>query len=70
MKKASILLLLLYLGVWGKHLALWNDKSTRPIIVFPYQTALYPEADQQALKQGIPISSLTEASRLLEDYFS
>lgn len=71
MKKASaLLLLLLYLGVYGKHLALWSDTETVPLRFFPYQAALYPEADQQALRQGIPINSLPEAYRIFEDYFS
>lgn len=71
MKKASLLLLLLiYLGVYGDQLALWNDTDTAPLQIFPYKAELYPEADQQALRHGIPITSCPEAYRIFEDYFS
>ncbi len=71
MKKASVLLLLLiYLGIYGGRLALWDDSESAPVKIFPYGAELYPDADQQALRHGIPITSLPEACRLLEDYFS
>lgn len=71
MKKASILLLfLIYLGIYGGRLALWNEEKEMPLKVFPYQAALYPEADREALRHGIPITSLPEYARLFEDYFS
>ena len=66
----SVFLLLLYLGLWGDHLALLRDDQTQPLYVFPYRAALYPEADLQALKHGIPITSKEDACRILEDYFS
>ncbi len=71
MKKASVLLLfLLYLGTCGEHLALWRDTREKPLKIFPYAITMYPDADQKALRRGIPITSLPEAYRLLEDYFS
>ena len=71
MKKASVLLLLLiYLGIYGDHLALWSDRSTVPLQVFPYLAEVYPDADQQSLRHGIPITSQPEACRIFEDYFS
>ena len=71
MRKASVVLLfLIYLGVWGGRLALRSDASAAPLKVFPYAVDLYPEADQQALRRGIPITSLREGYRLMEDYFS
>lgn len=70
MKKLSALLLILYLGVYGSQLAFWSDTNAEPLKVLPYQLHMYPKADQEALRHGIPISSSSEFVRLLEDYFS
>ena len=71
MKRASALLfLLIYLGVYSGKLALWSDTDPKPLQVFPYNAQLYPEADQEALRHGIPITSVSEFVRVLEDYFS
>lgn len=70
MKKIFAALLVIYLGVYGNQLALWSDEKPEPIQVLPYQLQLYPSADQEALRHGIPITSALELSRLAEDYFS
>ena len=62
--------LLCYLGVHNGFLALWDDSKSEPLHVFPYRADIFPQADQQALRHGIPIPSQEELSRLLEDYFS
>lgn len=71
MKRTSVLLLLLvYLGIYGGKLSLLDDTHSKPLKVFPYDVSLYPHADQEALQHGIPITSDSEFVRLLEDYFS
>ena len=71
MKKISVLLLfILYLGVYGDSLALWGNSDVTPVKIFPYKLSVYPVADQQALRHGIPITSPRVAQQLLEDYFS
>lgn len=71
MKKSSvILLLLIYLGVYGSQLALWDTDKALPVKVFPYEIQLYPVADQEALRHGIPITSPSDLQRISEDYFS
>lgn len=74
MKKIRVLSVLVilccYLGLHGGYLALWNSADAQPLQVFPYRAEGYPEADQKALRHGIPITSREELARLLEDYFS
>lgn len=60
----------LYLGLHNGHIALLDGTSTQPVHVFPYRAELYPNADRQALEDGVPITSQKELSRLLEDYLS
>jgi hypothetical protein len=67
----SILLLFGYiLGVQDGFVALWKDGQDRPIEVFPYSAVMLPKADQERLRDGIPIDNLNELHRLLEDYLS
>ena len=70
MKRLSAFVLTLYLGVYGSQLAFWSDTNPEPIKVLPYQLQMYPKADQQALRHGIPVTSSADLSRLAEDYFS
>jgi hypothetical protein len=63
-------ILTLYLGIHNGHLALWDDAHTDPIRVLPYAAELFPEADRQALEDGIPILSRRELTKVLEDYLS
>lgn len=72
MKRNRVLLLLLcgYLGVYQGYLALYTSGQTQPQQVFPRRVSYYTEADQKALKEGIPFHTEAERNRLLEDYLS
>ena len=59
-----------YLGLQGGYVALWDSDAPEPVQVFPYRAEMYPEADQEALRRGIPITSPKMLTRLMEDYFS
>ena len=68
---ASVLLALaLYFGLWNGHIALWDTDAKAPVTVFPFSQQLYPEADQHALQNGIPIENGQDLIRLIEDYLS
>lgn len=67
---ANILLLGFLLGIYEGKVALWKDNQKKPIKVFPYQASLLPEADQERLRQGVHVNSISELYKLIEDYFS
>jgi len=58
------------LGISDGYITLWEDTAGEPLQVFPYCAALLPEADQQALQNGIHISDPLQLQQLLEDYLS
>lgn len=58
------------LGVYEGKIALWQDGKEKPIKVTPYEVTMFPEDDQQKLKNGIHVESLKELQKLIEDYFS
>ncbi len=58
------------LGVQHGQITLRDQKSAEPVKIFPYRLEFLPEADQQLLKQGIPLKDLTELNSILEDLFS
>lgn len=64
------LIFLFILGSHNGYIALWRDGNPEPAEVFPYCVASLPEADQNALKQGIEIENEESLLRLLEDYLS
>lgn len=66
----SILLFGFILGIHEGKVALWKENSPKPIKVFPYQASLLPEADQQRLKEGVHVESISQLRKLIEDYFS
>lgn len=66
----QILLMTMLLGIHDGYLAIYDSASSSPRQVLPYRAALYPNADQQALAEGIPFRSQQELSRLLEDFLS
>lgn len=70
MKGLLLLLLVGYLGLYNGNLALWRENCSVPDQVLPYRVEMYPEADQLALKKGIPYHSEEELNRLLEDFLS
>ena len=64
------LVLIAYMGIYQGRIALWQDNSTTPDVIFPYRVDLLPVKDQQMLKDRIPITSQEELNRLIEDYLS
>ena len=60
----------LLLGSWKGYVALFDPGQEEPRQIFPCQTDTLPEADQQALQQGIPIRSPRALQEALEDYLS
>ena len=67
---ANILLIGFLLGIYEGKVALWKDNQKKPIKVFPYQASMLPEADQQRLRDGVHVESLSELYKLIQDYFS
>ncbi|MBO5953953.1 MAG: hypothetical protein J6Q53_07540 [Oscillospiraceae bacterium] len=65
-----MLLLGFLLGIHNGNVALWKTDDPKPLRVFPYAASSLPEADRKLLEKGIPIDSLGELTRLIEDYFS
>ena len=64
------LILSFLLGVHEGKLALWRENAVQPEMVFPCPVEMLPEADRQALRNGIRIDSREDLARLLEDYLS
>ncbi len=58
-----------YLGVYENSLAIYHSGKAKPTIT-SRSVAIYPEADQKALKDGILFSDQAEFSRLMEDFLS
>lgn len=73
-KKRNILPLILLLGfiLGSEHgfVALWKNGNTDPIRIYPYSTASLPDADREALEEGIPVERPEDLIILLEDYLS
>ena len=68
---AAVCLTLVYLlGSFKGYLALWKEDSPEPFQIFPVKVSSLPEADQEALAQGIRARSEIELSSLLEDFLS
>jgi len=66
----TFLLLTLLLGCHNGYLALFEGSDPAPVRTFPYRVEGFPQNDQEALRQGIPISSDEELTRLLQDFLS
>lgn len=58
------------LGIHEGRIALWREGETKPAKVFPYRAEMLPEADQDALREGIVIPDENALSSILEDYLS
>lgn len=67
---AVLFALLMYLGISNGNLAIYRSGDTKPVQVLPYDAGMFPEADQQALAEGIPFSTPAELNTLLEDFTS
>lgn len=75
MKKLSkICILLIFagliLGICKGKLALIAESDGQPVEIYPLFAAMLPAADQKSLTEGIPVRSVEELSRLLEDFLS
>ena len=72
MKGKQLLLFLLacYLGIHNGHLALFDESSEDPLLIFPHKAEMYSDADQKKLAQGIFYDSPEELTRILEDFLS
>jgi len=67
---ASLMMLYLLLGSWKGYVALFENGSSEPTQIFSCPVDALPEADQEALEQGIPIRNPTDLQQALEDYLS
>lgn len=67
---SAALLLYVVLGSWKGYVALFDQGKEEPRQIFPYPVASLPEADQQALAEGIVVRNDRDLQRLLEDYLS
>ncbi|MBQ8927469.1 MAG: hypothetical protein IJ055_04230 [Oscillospiraceae bacterium] len=56
------------LGEYEGHLALYRENAARPYHILTAQVALLPEADQAAVREGIPAATEEELRVLLEDF--
>ena len=74
MKKCRLIsaVLLLYVvgGVWKGYVALFDQGAVEPKQIFPCPVEALPEADQNALKNGIIVRNQRDLQQLLEDYLS
>ena len=66
----SALLLYVILGCWKGYVAIFPEESEEPRQIFPCKVASLPEADQQALEEGILVRNDRDLNQLLEDYLS
>lgn len=66
----TVLMAIYLLGVHEGKIALWKDNDPEPIKVFPFRVSMLPKAEQERLKNGIPIESMDDLNRLAEAYLS
>ena len=64
------LILSFILGIHGENIALWKRNDPEPVRVFPYRAEMLPPEARDALRQGVPISSIEELEALAENYLS
>ena len=67
---ASVIILLLYLGVHNGQMALFRHGDPTPAECYPLQIRMLPIHDQLDLTRGIEILDSGHLARLLEDYLS
>lgn len=65
-----IILLGFLLGSFKGYLALWTEEDPEPFQIFPIAVSTLPEADQDALSEGIYARSELELNHMLEDFLS
>ncbi|MGN1016046.1 MAG: hypothetical protein ACI4PL_03540 [Faecousia sp.] len=66
----ALFLLGMVLGCHGEYAALFDAETGALFRTLPYRVALFPPADQAALRSGIPAETPQELAGLLEDFFS
>lgn len=66
----TLLALYLVLGCWKGYVALFDKGAAEPRQIFPTPVEALPEADRQALEEGIVIRNDRDLNQLLEDYLS
>lgn len=66
----TLFLLGFLLGVHEGRLALWKDGEDKPWRVFPCPIIAFPAQTQAELKKGIPIESMEDLNKLLENLLS
>lgn len=73
MKNGTVSLLLamyLVLGCWKGYLALFEQDASEPRQIYPTKIDTLPQADQDALAEGIIVRNDRRLQQLLEDYLS
>lgn len=60
----------LLLGSWRGRVALFLRGQEAPLGSYPVRLELLPAADQERLRDGIPVHDTEELQRLLEDLLS
>lgn len=71
-KKLLSVMMALYvvIGIWKGYVALFDPGAEEPKQIFPCPVEALPEADQEALKNGIIVRNQRDLQQLLEDYLS
>ncbi len=67
---STILALYVVLGSWRGYVAIFNAGQPEPRQIFPMQVEFLPQADQDALNEGIIVRNDRDLQQLLEDYLS
>ena len=58
------------IGCWKGYVALFDQGALEPKQIFPCPVEALPEADQQALENGIIVRNQRDLQQILEDYLS
>lgn len=66
----TVAILSMVLGSWKGYIAIFNHGEEEPRQIFPNTVASLPQADQEALNQGIFVRTDQQMQQLLEDYLS
>ena len=64
------LALYVVIGSWNGYVALFDQGAAEPKQIFPCPVEALPEADQQALENGIIVRNQRDLQQILEDYLS
>ena len=67
---SGLLALYVVIGSWKGYVALFDQGAAEPKQIFPCPVEALPEADQQALENGIIVRNQRDLQQILEDYLS